>query len=237
LESVDSKIFALRERFHIDSHGITRQFSGGQFDIPGSEYNGNDYFHSLSNSLRFRFIHPCKILKRFQLFLGNSIEVSQDIDKILSWPQNLRHLLRRQLWRLQDLRDGGGLGFTVELFLVALNQLLSASVTWDPHSALYIATFRIITSDWNEYKHSLGTQKLLLDAVASNQGIVHQFNYPTYITDELLSLLDRFLEGQTGPHIEDAVKQLSLPDSRPGMQEFRAKALRVISRFQAPSSL
>jgi len=160
-----------------------------------------------------------------------------DTEEYLSWPQNLKNLLQRQLWRLQDLRDGGGLGFTVELFLVALNQLLSASPHQDSHSALYIGTFRVITPDWRVYKHSLGTQKILLDAVASNQGIVHRFNYPTYITDELLSLLDRLLESQTGPHIDNAVQQLSLPDNRPGMQAFRAKALRVISRFQAPSSL
>ena len=236
LESVDSKISALRDRFHTDSHGITRQFSSGQFDILGSEHRERECFNSLSNSLRFRFIYPCKILKRFQPSLNNMYDVRLDTEEILSWPQNLRHLLQRQLWRLQDLRDGGGLGFTVELFLVALNQLLSASPSQDSHSALYIATFRVITSDWSEYKHSLGTQKLL-DAVASNQGIVHRFNYPAYITDELLSLLDRFLEGQTGPHIEDAVQQLSLPDNRPGMQKFRAKALRVISQFQAPSSL
>jgi len=105
------------------------------------------------------------------------------------------------------------------------------------HVCTCYTTFRVITSDWSEYKHSLGTQKILLDAVASNRGIVHRYNFPTYITDELLSLLDRLLEGQTGPHIENAVQQLSLPDNRPGIQEFRAKALRVISRFQASSSL
>jgi hypothetical protein len=114
---------------------------------------------------------------------------------------------------------------------------LSASLPQDSHPALYIATFRVITSDWSEYRHSLGTQKILLDAVASNQGIVHRFDLPTYITDELLSLLERFLEGHTGPHIESAVQQLSLPVNRPEIQEFRAKALGVISRFQAPSSL
>ena len=242
LESVDSKISTLRERFHRDSHKITRQFPGIQFDALGSEDDLGRCFDSLSNPLRFRFIYPCRILKTFKWYNYDAVlkllEVKRiDIMEFLSWPKHLSNLLQRQLWRLQDLRDGGGLGFTVELFLVALHQLLSASPSQDSHSALYITTFRVITSDWREYRHSLGTQKILLDAVASNQGIVHQFNYPTYITDELLSLLDRFLEGQTGPHIRNAVQQLSLPNNRPRIQEFRAKALQVISRSQAPSTL
>ena len=32
----------------------------------------------------------------------------------------LNHLMKRQLWRLLDLRDGGGLGFTIELFFLSL---------------------------------------------------------------------------------------------------------------------
>jgi len=230
---VDSKISTLRERFHRDSHNITQQFPGVQFDIPGSDpaQDADQYFDSLSTPLSFRFISPCKIVRNFHQYnydpLFNYLMNRRRTftEECLSLPQNLTNLLRRQLWRLQDLRDGGGLGFTVELFLVALNQLFFASPPQDSHSALYVATFRVITSDWSEYKHSLGTQKVLLDAVASNQGIVHRFNYPTYITDELLSFLGRFLEGQTGPHIENAMQQLSLPDNRPGIQEFRAKAL------------
>jgi hypothetical protein len=48
--------------------------------------------------------------------------------------------LRRQLWRLQDLRDDG-LGFTVELFFLALRQLLSNSVSRESHFALFVGTF------------------------------------------------------------------------------------------------
>ena len=137
-----------------------------------------------------RFTYPCQLLKQFQshgdlLFL-KYMEL-KEIENLRS-PQ---YQLLQQLWRLQDIRDGGGLGFTVEPFLDVLNHLLSTSPPQDSHSALYIATFRVITSDWSEYTHSLGTQKILLDAVASNQGIVRRFNYPTYITDELLSFLDR----------------------------------------------
>ena len=236
---VDFKISDLLKRFHTVSHEITRQLPGVQFDILGSGNDSGQCFESLDDSLRFRFVHPGQMLRLFRwsdydAFLGISMNV-RNFEKFMSWPQNLRHVLQRQLWRLQDLRDGGGLGFTVELFLVALNEVLSTSPPQDSHSALYIATFRVITSDWSEHKHSLGTQKILLDAVASNQGVVHRFNYPTYITDELLSFMERFLEGQIGPHIDNAVQQLSHPlaDDRPGIQEFRTKALRVISRFQS----
>ncbi len=55
--------------------------------------------------------------------------------------------MERQLWRLQDLRDGGGFGFSVELFFNVLADLLSMASSWDTHSALYIGTFRSITSD------------------------------------------------------------------------------------------
>ena len=152
--------------------------------------------------------------------------------------KSLRSLSQRQLWHLQDLRHGGGLVFTVELFLFVLNEVLSLSESphQDPHSTLYIATFRVITSDWRKYNHSLETQKLLLDAIASDQGIVHQLNYPTKSRMSSCRFLGRFLEGQTGPHIQKAVQQLSIPDNHPGIQEFRAKALTVISLFRASSS-
>jgi hypothetical protein len=40
-----------------------------------------------------------------------------------------RHLMVRQLWRLQDLRDGGGFGFWVELFFLVVFQLDYTVVT------------------------------------------------------------------------------------------------------------
>jgi hypothetical protein len=66
---------------------------------------------------------------------------------------------------MQDLRDGSGFGFTVELFFLALQQLSSTSSSPESHSTLYMGTFRAITSDWSKYKDSLGTQNILLDIV------------------------------------------------------------------------
>jgi len=234
----------LGERIHRDSHGIIQQFPGIQFD--GHDDDPSRTFDSLSNPLTSPFISPGKILNMFKEHWKNDFdygvflmtEKGKDIEWVLSWQENLTHLSQRQVWHLQDLRDGSGFGFTVELFLIAFKQLLSTPSSQDSHSALCIRTFRTITSDWREYKHSLGTQKILLDAVASDRGIISEFSYPAYITDELLVLLGNVLEGQLGPHIENAVQQLSItrPDDRPGTREFRSKALWVISRSQVPSS-
>jgi hypothetical protein len=118
------------------------------------------------------------------------------------------NLIHRLEWRLQDLRDSGGLGFTVELFFITLKRLLSISSSTESHSALFIGTFRSITSDWKKYKHCLGTQKILLHSVVTFHGIMLDFSYPAYIEDELLELLRNVLEGQTGPHIDDVVRKL-----------------------------
>ena len=147
-------------------------------------------------------------------------------------PFLLQKSLQRTMWSLQDLRDGGGLGFAVILFLAALKRLLSSSQ--ESYSVLYVYTFRTITSDWRRHKHSLGTQKLLLDTVSSDQGFLRTFNYPDYITDELWELLGDMLEGETGPHIDNGVQQLT--DHQRDGGRYGAKALAVISRLRASCS-
>jgi len=93
-------------------------------------------------------------------------------------------------------------------------------------------------------QNPLGTQKLLLDMVASPHCTVSSFNYPDYIMDELLVLLGNIFEGQTGPHIDSAVQWLTqqLPPQqhleyyRRRRSTFWAKTLGVITRAQARSS-
>jgi hypothetical protein len=151
-------------------------------------------------------------------------------------------VVQRQLWRLQDLRSGGGLGFCVEIFLISLKHLLSACSSKESQSDLYITTFRAITSDWRKYRHTLGTQKILLHIIASRCGLISQFNYPAYITEELLALVDNMLKEQTGIHIDRAVSRLEDLGLDPrfcqGPPGFRARALEVIlqSRPVASSS-
>jgi len=241
LKSVDSKISNLQGRIDEDSYRISRQLPGIQFNDLCSAHLPAPTLELLCGLTESTFVFPQQVLDMFHqlstYFSSKNYRPTdrerQAIEGLLYWQENL---FQRQLWRLQDLRDGGGLGFAVELFLLVLGQLLSTSSSQDSHSVLYVATFRGITSDWRQYKHSLGTQKILLDTVASNQGIVHRFNYPTYITDELLELLEHILEGQSGPHIENAVQHLSQPDDRRGVQELRTKALQVISRSRTSSS-
>jgi hypothetical protein len=122
------------------------------------------------------------------------------------WQENE---LRRQLWRLQDLRDGCGFAFTIELFFLALKQLLSTSSKNSPRDfALYTGTFRAITSDWSKHKNSHGTRNLLLD-VALSRGYDFQDEYPRYIVDEFLELTGKLFKGQEGVHIDEAVQQLN----------------------------
>jgi hypothetical protein len=149
-------------------------------------------------------------------------------------------IMERQLWRLHDLHQGG-FGFTVELFFLALARLVSGGSSQDSNSALYIGTFKVITSDWRQYKHSIGTQRVILDLVcdiASNgRGFFSDHDYPSYLTEELLVLLGNMVEGQAGLHIDDALEQLN--GSSTWIDEdsgFSREAIKVISQLRAPTS-
>ena len=153
---------------------------------------------------------------------------------------NRRHLMERQLWRLLDLRDGGGFGFLVELFFLMLGQLLSMASSPDTHSALYIGTFRAITSGWRERKHSIGTQRVILNLICDialpNRGVITNHAYPTYIIDELLVLLGNIVEGQSGSHIDDTMAELGQNRSQFHIRTlFETEAMAVISRRRAPA--
>ena len=153
-----------------------------------------------------------------------------------------RRLMERQLWRLQDLRDGGGFGFWVEFLFLVVQQLLNIPLSSDAHSPLILGMFRAVTSNWRQHKHSIGTQRVILNLVCDmairSRGHLSDFSssFPTYITDELLVLLEKMVEGQSGSHIDDAMKELE--DAGPvwsaEVRLFRAKAIKVISSLRAP---
>ncbi|KAI0267611.1 hypothetical protein BGY98DRAFT_1190925 [Russula aff. rugulosa BPL654] len=119
---------------------------------------------------KLQFTCPRQTLKSMcspSLTLRNILEGQGDADAYKELLKNLNiyassheqiYEMQRQLWRLQDFCDGGGLGFTVELFFIVFWQFLSTSSSKESNSALYTGTFRAITSDWSKYKHSLGTQ-------------------------------------------------------------------------------
>jgi len=110
----------------------------------------------------------------------------------------LKGLMTCQLWCLQDLRDGGSLGFTIELFLFALRQLSSASSSPKLNQDLYTGTFNVITSGWEKSRNSSGTQRVLLnlvcDLIIKDCGVFSDFSYPEYIVEMLLELLGNMVK-------------------------------------------
>ena len=128
---------------------------------------------------------------------------------------------------MQDLDNGDGFGFTVELFFLALSQPLSTSPSKESHSALYAGTFRTIRSDWSKHKHSFKTQKLLLDIAMSCRWQFDEY-YPAYIVNEFLLLQGNIFEGQTGPYIDEA-RQRFESSVMYGPRRFRKRVLRVLT--------
>ena len=247
LGQLDFWISVLRNIINDDSNQIISQLPGllDDFDLYHQAPIPFSRLVELSPDPRkLQFICPGKTLKSMcspSLTLRHILEGQGDADAYKELLKNLENFrffvgwqrdgLQRQLWRLEDLRDGGGLGFTVELFFLALSQLLSTSPSMESHSALYTGTFRAITSDWSKHKHSLGTQKLLLDIPLSR---LREFDehYPAYIVDEFLLLLGNIFEGQTGPHIDRARQQFEAFELS-GPRRFRERVLRVLTQGQA----
>ena len=90
--------------------------------------------------------------------------------------------MKRQLYRLLDLRDGGDLGFTIELFYLAIRQL-SSTISFKLSKlkeVFYTGTFKVITSNWGKSKNSTGTQRILLDLLCDLVGKVegHRGSHP-----------------------------------------------------------
>ena len=248
MEDIDQGISSVQHRVHHYTHGIVRQLPGIEFDdFPLEHVPFSEALNLFIDPLKLQFIPlqsslkgACSLYPRFRDILeGHDAAGFEETLRSLEAFATARHwqnnLLPRQLWRLQDLCDGGGLGFTVELFFLALKQLLSNSLSHESNSALFIGTFRAITSDWSNHKHSLGTQEILLAIAAPFNGIISKFDYPSYIIDEFLVLLGNILKGQTGPHIDNAVQELTELLSWHDNQEFWAKLLTVISQSQVPS--
>jgi hypothetical protein len=244
LKYVDFGIFSMQNAINLNSHQIISQIPGvlDDFDLYYRTPIPFGRVVELSRDPRkLQFIRPRQALKSIcspSLTLRNILEGQGDADAYKELLKNLEILpfsswrgdeMQRHLWRLQDLGDRSGLGLTVELFFLALSQLLSTSPSKESHSALYTGTFRAITSDWNKHKHSLGTQKLLLD-IATGMSRREEFDeyYPAYIVDEFLLLLGNIFEGQTGPHIDGARQHFESFELY-GSRRFREKVLRVLT--------
>ena len=246
LEWVDLEISNTQFVINLNSHQITSQIPGILDDLDLVLIPFSRLIELSHDTRKLPFIRPKQTLKGMcspATTLRNILKGNRDTDAYKELLKNLAEFhfwsgwqgdqMQRQSLRLQDLRDGGGLGFTVELFFLALSQLLSASSSKESHSTLYTGTFRAITSDWSEHKDSFGTQDLLLD-IAMSRHREFDVHYPADIVDEFLSLLSNIFEGQTGPHIDNARQQFESFRSY-GPRRFGERVLKVFTRGQAQS--
>jgi hypothetical protein len=249
IPDVDWSIFMIQSNIAGHSHGITSQIPGVLDDLDQAPVSFSQVVELFREPRKRQFIcpgwtlksmcSPAQTLRKILGGRGNADEYKELLENLRNFRYSSRwegNEMQRQLLRLQDLRDGGGLGFTVELFFLAFEQLLSTSSSKESHSVPYMGTFRAITSDWSKHKHSPGTHKLLLDITWSRHRKFSGGHYPTYIVEEFFSLLGNIFEGQTGPHIDEAVQELESFEAFGAVREFRDRMLRVITRTQEQSS-
>jgi hypothetical protein len=257
MEDVDWRISLYQDKMDEVTHKLARKLPGVSFDEPRrtESFLLGDNFESPatgSGPVIPQLIFPAQQvqalvrvgLKLREVLDGQVAEgyegVLQSLKSVDQVPLSLRRpngLMKRQLWRLQDLRDGGGLGFTVELYFLSLRQLLSIPSLHESYDAFYIGTFKIITSHWEASKASLGTQCILLnlvcDLIIRERGTFSDFSYPDPITTMLVDTLGNMLRVYVGPdgHIRDAVQEIQSADSFICMDVgLRRMALAALSR-------
>ena len=244
MTTIDSAISLVDNTIRDATHDLIIQLPGITID----RFEGNE--RSIAPQLMFlpqRLQHLCSYAPKLRDIVNgrsNTQTMFDSLSAIKDDAQSLgsidgRRLMERQLRRLQDLCHGGGFGFSVELFFLTLSWLFSARSSQDSNSALYVNTFKVITSDWRQHKHCIGTQIVILDLVCDiasiGRGIFSDFNYPSYITNELLILLGYMVEGQSGPHIDDTLEQLKDPSMWIDERGFAQEAVKVISQFRIPA--
>ena len=251
-EEVDWRVFLLQDAMDDAGHRLLRLLPGVSF----SELKRAD--PSISEVFNFPFVGTAPFAPRL-IFPGQQVQalakmclklrgilnggISESdnavleslkvLDRISTPLHRPDKLMTRQLWRLQDLRDGGGLGFTLELFFLTSRQLLSTSVAQDSDQVFFCGTFKVITSRWADSKDSLGTENILLnlacDLIIPGRGVFSDFDYPGYITDMLFHLIDVMLRSSTGSHIDDVRRELEEDSSNKRMDmRLRDKALIAI---------
>jgi hypothetical protein len=264
MEDVDWRISLYQEALDDVTHGLARQLPGVSFDEPrrSESFLISDTFNiSPAGSAP---VTPPLIFPGQQVHalarLGSKLrevldgqhtdghkEVLESLKSVDQVPLSLRRpngLVNRQLWRLQDLRDGRGLGFTIELFLLSLRKLLSMPSFHESNSVYYIGAFKIITSHWKESMDSLGTHQILLnilcDLIIKGRGVFSDFSYPEPITSMFVDMVGHILQGYSGPdeHIRDAVREIENVDSLICMDmRLRRRALAAHPRFPGASQV
>lgn len=262
LEDIDWRISLLQDAMDDAGHRLTRQLPGVSFselqrDKPPSISEVFNFPSVGTTPIAPQLIFPGQQLQALatlgiklrEVLEGGSIDADnavleslKSVDNISTPLRRLNNPMMRQLWRLQDLRDGNGLGFTIELFFLTVRQLLYTSAAQDSNEVFFRGTFKVITSRWMDSKQSLGTQKIILnlacDLVIRGRGVFSDFDYPTYITDMLFKLIGDILDEYTGSsHTNDVQRELEDDGSRNRMDmRLLPKALAAIRRRNTTSS-
>ena len=266
VNDIDWRIHLLQKSMDELTHNLTRRLPGVFFHgLPPTPSNVSSEAFDLpsvqNTSIPPQLIFPGQQLRSMYILgqrlrditEGQNTERDEETLKYLREVPiplcGLNNLMERQLWRLLDLRDGGGLGFTIELFFLSLRELSSSSLSPDkspsPDSkeAFYTGTFDVIKSDWKKGKNLVGTQRILLellcDLIIQGRGIFSDFRYPPYIVEKLLNLVGNMVKGLgrgSYPHIDDLLDELvDEPETRMDIG-LRDHALGTIYRSLDPVS-
>jgi hypothetical protein len=247
MEKVDEWISKFQNQIDQVTHNLIRQLPGIVFDeLVGSMPIGKIFDFLLSPTRpQFTYLSPrlqglsTLSQKRSSMGYVELTGVLNAIPASIGSAVERHQSMERQFWRLQDIREGGALGFTLELYLLSLKQILSTT-TSRPRDILltyYNGALKSITSGWERCN---GTLQIILNIVCDmavrDRGIFSNFKYPDYvnITEELLMLLGNMVEGQANPYIDDALKELlALEEWRIYDREFLKKVSGIIEDRRA----
>ena len=251
LEKVDECISKFQNQIDQVTHNLIRRLPGVIFDkLVGSMPIGK-VFDFLASPIRPQFMYLSPRLqglstlsqRRSSMGYVEITEVLNAIPSSVGSAVEKHQSMERQFWRIQDMREGGALGFTLELYLLSVRQILS-TITSPPRDILltyYTGALKAITSDWERCKGSFGTLQIILNIVCDfavrNRGIFSDFKYPRYITEALLELLGNMVEGQANSYIDVTLKELlGLDEWRIRDQELFNKVYGIIGDRRAGPS-
>jgi hypothetical protein len=164
IEDVDWRISLLQKTIDGNTHTLRRGLIGvsSELTLPAPMMINEAFNFS---PIPPQFIFPrgqiqslCALGPRLRdLIEGQNTESHQEtlkcLESLREFPITLRrpgNLVERQLWRLLDLRDGDGFGFTIELFFLTLGRLSSCHTTSASSSELkvfYTGTLKVIISN------------------------------------------------------------------------------------------
>lgn len=167
--------------------------------------------------------------------LGDLCAPEMDVSEIRRVIDPTPAPMKAQLWRLQDLRDGGFVSM-LELFMAAVR----ASKVSLHHSSrpLFIGTFKSLTSDWKEHRDAPGTQRLLvhlLRQVLLKNNEMPADDVPAYIVDKFLTFIGEMLAGKKGGHVTEALQLIGeFVELRGGTHAVAQDALLMISPPKPP---